>query len=129
MEAQELRVGNLMRHNAEWNHKNISGIFQWDETDWYAIGESLMFLENVSGIELTPEILTEKCGFIKDETSEFGGWTIKISESESIRIINDSMVGYCWPLYGNAPVLVNYLHKLQNLFYCLTGKDIEIKKI
>lgn len=68
-------------------------------------------------VELTEEILL-KCGFVKDEFDNWENETrlglYKPEEFDGyLSIWGDSTVGEC-----------NYLHQLQNLYWCLCGKEI-----
>lgn len=78
--------------------------------------------EDLQPIPLTPEIL-EKCGFEWDiywQGRTDGNWVITEGEAETWRIAygkrkNDIVV------YG-----IKYLHKFQNLYFELTGKELTV---
>jgi hypothetical protein len=76
-------------------------------------------------IPLSPEIL-EKAGFVKDISSQYGGYLISIGEGEMIRIIDDESIGWHYPLNGYKRPITNYLHQLQNLFFALCGEELNI---
>lgn len=82
--------------------------------------------KDIDGIPLTPEIL-EKCGAEKDDKSQFGGYLIRLSGGEQIRIVHDDINGWHWPMFGHTVVKVNYLHQLQNLIYDLDGEELDIE--
>lgn len=70
-------------------------------------------------IKLTEEILL-KCGFVKDEFDNWENETrlglYKPEEFDGyLSVWGESTVGEC-----------NYLHQLQNLYYALTGQELEI---
>lgn len=78
-------------------------------------------LNDFYGIDLTTEIL-EQCGFEKDND---GIYMIPFNEC-GLYWLQDKMqlaIGY-------API-INFgcktLHNLQNIYYCLTGKELEVK--
>ncbi|MGJ1414058.1 hypothetical protein [Sphingobacterium multivorum] len=88
--------------------------------------EPMLYQGEMRPIKLTEEILF-KCGFEKKN----GGWHI-------LNLINDWTFIFYQPLHGVAELSINkhgailsdqckYLHQLQNLFYALTGKELEIK--
>jgi len=77
----ELRIGNWVYHNPNiWSYRNDDGVisnygefnsdcFQWEESDWYAIGEcTLDFEKCIKPIQLTEEWLV-KFGFKKHHIS------------------------------------------------------------
>jgi len=123
MNISELRIGNYV----QVIHKGIGKVvaifkdhIQFENT----LGISQAEDTNIEPIPLTPDIL-DKCGFERGE-APWGGYLFSISYEEKIRIVRDEMMGWTWPLYGTTPVIVRYLHQLQNLIHALTGKELEI---
>jgi hypothetical protein len=115
MEANELRIGN-------WINDIMGGFCQItadDIANWEAI--------NAQPIPLTPEIL-EKSGFqweVSDHKPqcEKNGVLFFLYEDGSIGV-----GGWVYSDYieiGNANA--RYLHQLQNLYFALTGEELEIK--
>lgn len=119
IQPNEIRCGNLFHHNDNWSYREKGGYFQWSESDWYALGESTLFIENVSPIQLTPEIL-EKCGF---ETPFIMKDSVKYLDGVMIDLHNGKIL-----LRDNHMIEIKYLHQLQNLYYALTGKELDISK-
>jgi hypothetical protein len=136
MKAHELRIGNFVHHNNEWCYRrpgdsNDPAIsinefdFQWEDRDWYALGESCIFFENISAIKLTAEWLTN-WGFRNSEMNPrlfLGkGLTIFIDSDDDFMIGktrgHGDTVGLCH---------LKYVHQLQNLYFSLTGIELEIK--
>lgn len=72
-----------------------------------------------NGIPLTQEIL-EKCGF---ELFPWG-WVKKSTKDFGIRL---QVKSFSYEVSGNNPVPLQYLHQLQNLYFALTGEELEIK--
>lgn len=70
------------------------------------------------GIPLTEEIIL-KCGF---EFEKIVGWYIK----DGIEIFFNKKGRY---FKGNYPIKIHirYVHQLQNIFYALTGQELEVK--
>jgi hypothetical protein len=62
----ELRIGNWVEHDDSWCYRGEDvTVFQWETSDWYALGECTLFLESIKPIPLTEEWLV-KFGFIKE---------------------------------------------------------------
>ena len=121
MEAKQLRIGNY----AFTYKPEMFGIIKAisaNETVYLEVG-SISYpnlpANKLMPILLTPEIL-EKCGFIKDEDGcmLFG----EIFYWLNAGILQIAM-GYT-PLI-NAPC--KYIHQLQNLYFSLTGEELEVK--
>lgn len=80
-------------------------------------------------VPLTPEIL-EQCGFVKSEYKDFDHpvlkcrWVSKTIVGTNIKpfLRFDSMTKLDKPSTD-----VYYVHQLQNLYYSLTGQELEIK--
>jgi len=110
MKATELRIGNL---------------FQWSEIASMGIGKDVITKDNhytyedfKEPIPLTEEWL-EKFGFeYSDLNGDSGLW--KIPPFQIYGKYNQFIYDY--------RLDVNYVHQLQNLFYCLTGEELIIKK-
>lgn len=79
----------------------------------------------INPIPLTPEIL-EKCGFVKK-----GEWAVlNFPVRAGIRFYNfnyaecDLIQDDKFIAFKNSHI--KYLHQLQNLFYCLCGKELDV---
>ena len=119
MEAKELRVGNL-----------VSVIFAGHKTASYhkIVAEDIVDIANKKvtstpePIPLTPEIL-EKAGFTNEDKLHAGANTWwKEGMGEYLSFYYDGFLKY--ELTGRS---VKYLHQLQNLYFALTGEELEIK--
>ena len=129
MKANELRIGNLVYNS----HGDIHAIgcncfhrFRYPSMDGNPSG--------FKPIPLTEEILL-KCGFSCTEES---GTSKGFSIGENI-VTYDYLVYLTWlkridgkgldpyPFYRNGRHIVKYLHQLQNLYYALTGEELEVK--
>lgn len=116
--TEEIRIRNYFNHNDEWNCKGYKGIFQWKESDWYALGECTLSLENVTPIPLTEEILL-KCGY-------------KMANPNSLAYSNDSQdLPYLYETIEgkysmSTGIPMKYLHELQNRVWVYTGKELEV---
>lgn len=135
IKANELRLGNLIRfNNFIGDERNVivnarffasmAGGRPFTEVE----GSNNSELNNCySGIVLTPEIF-EKCGFKKskyDESYLFlnNDGSIVIETDGSIAVGDDpSKIGW-----ASAAQVCSFLHQLQNLYFALTGQELEVK--
>lgn len=122
IQPNELRIGNWVSHNSEWSYRNDGVLmkkpfnFPWEESDWYAVGECMLSLDNISTIPLTPSIL-KRNGFDEDEI--IFGKTFTNGEL-LIYVVSD---GYAAQI-GNS---FKYVHQLQNLYFALTQTELKIQ--
>lgn len=124
MKENEIRIGNWFIHNGNWSHRNDyeelknSFYFQWENNDWYALGECTFSFDDFEPIPLTTEIL-EKVGFVNDELIINGNDNSVISRNKD-NTFSLWVEGY----YGFGKC--KYLHQIQNLVYSLTGRELNI---
>lgn len=126
IDTVELRIGNLIYEQVLGNISIVGTygkiVYAKKDGNTYSLTD-----EYISPIELTEDILI-KCGFeyVKnEEMSECLGGDMSLYKKNKIEIFLPE---------GSCNVLMNYefenrvqyLHQLQNLFYCLTGKELEI---
>lgn len=123
IQANELRIGNIVYANLKsGNGRTV--IHTITAKDILNIEEEGGYL-NFEPIPLTPELLDKCCGFKlrgKDMPCSSNLQNLYWTHSEfPFAIYNLS-----WTLqYVNA-VNIEYLHRLQNLFFFVNGKEIEI---
>jgi hypothetical protein len=118
--ANELRIGNLVNDNALGN--NI-------EMDALDISVCVDNPERYEPIPLTAEIL-EKCGFVK-EILEMSGCSV-FTKGNSWKIAHKYRDGdnefHLWHTQVSPPtwslLQVSHLHTFQNLYFSLTGAEI-----
>lgn len=109
---QELRIGNWLQYDNKYFQ--VYDIYRDDDWDLF------------EPIPLTPEIL-EKAGFLQSETNIYWRrkevqdlkFDISINTEGSIHI-------YRYKKDLSLPFVVRYVHQLQNLYYILTGRELEI---
>jgi hypothetical protein len=120
LHASDLRINNVILYNGE---PLTVHSYDFANLDW----------SKAEGIGLTGEIL-EKCGFVKHSTTKFIGWW---SDEESVTDryhFNDRFyLDYRHDAdvdrkfhYRPCSVNLQYIHQLQNLYYCLTGEEINL---
>lgn len=139
MKINELRIGNWIKHKngtlvqvESISEKGVNYLFF---AGGYGDGGSLDWepMDNFSPVRLTPKIL-EKCGFTKGKSSnEYwtfwgldNGWYIsqahKDEESAGVEVGK-----FYWGDITFWQSEVTSLSHLQNLYYFLTSKELEIK--
>jgi hypothetical protein len=130
IDQKEIRIGNWFTHNTELGSDMSSGPFRWDERHWYLFGDCLLFLDNVSPVELTPEVL-EKAGFIYREEDEyhkkidiFAYLVVTISDCSIALYDNDDDYNNgAYSAFSRAGIK---LHNLQNIIHALIGQELQI---
>lgn len=104
--ASELRIGNWINHDTLGVTK-VAGITK--DADFFA-----------EPIPLTEEIL-QKCGFT-------GGYTLSINHGEFWYDKNILSVSYGSQVEEGREVPVKSLHQLQNLYFALTGEELNVSE-
>lgn len=118
IQANELRIGNWYDHNGSYRQVTPNTI----EEVWE--GERIY----VNPIPLTPEIL-EKCGF-EPTTDMPNEYFIRLSNGIDKLIVCNGKVTVV--IFGSRILTswynhVNSLHQLQNLYFALTGKELNVQ--
>lgn len=112
MKASELRIGNLV-----YGYKTVWDV---DSTDFCNIG----VIETYKPIPLTEEWLL-KFGFeLQPKKNDLNSWYY----IEKGKFSMNNARGF-WshsPIYLEDVVEIKYVHQLQNLYYALTGEELEI---
>lgn len=126
--ANELRIGNWVSGNfpnmivQQINKYSVECYMPESESDDFCFE-----LEELHPIPLTPEIL-EKAGFDKDmRMDKYFGEDIFWME---LYYVNGSLYFGSWIDSGFNKLSmkpIQYIHQLQNLYWCLTGEELEIK--
>lgn len=129
--AKELRIGNWLVHDSLDQGERYIRIVEIRENDFRAENDEVFPTRRehfeMEGIPLTPELL-EECGF--ERIMEFASdtnWTYKMVTKTKIKLFyhcgNSSfMIGE--PLASRTTVI--YVHQLQNLYFALTGEELNI---
>ncbi len=107
MRSNELRIGNLIQKNGKIHYTNI---FTLRDIKNLSIDDTDIF----EPIPLTEEILL-KCGF--EKVAGFYS-----SKDEILELTCDFIV---WKP-NTKKLEIKYLHQLQNLYFALTGEELEI---
>lgn len=121
MKANELKLNNWIIYNDDFIQFQVKriddggvGVSNKNEDTWIE-------LDQFSGIPLTDEILY-KCGadYVDEYTCIMGIWTFRRSG-------NQLMFYYDHVVPKSRQITLSYLHQLQNLYYVLTGEELEYK--
>lgn len=139
IEAHELRIGNWLFYDSfnlicqvkgfYFNVDDLRIIHTWKEDNILTVHETEE--KYFSPIPLTPEIL-EKAGLVKEisigkDWSNDGDEIITYKNKKGNLRIVGSRVFY--GIFARLELIkddLKHLHQLQNLFYCLCGKELEI---
>lgn len=140
MEAKNLRIGNLVGieetalHADGCNH--LEAIFEIEELKkdvahfkGFHAGE---YYKDLKGVKLNDGLLS-LYGFKKDGLGNM--WIDLMTHWFSLRLVD----GFYYPLYAQVPEMshedeqrvfmnrIESLHELQNLFFAITGTELELK--
>ena len=140
MKANELRIGNIVTDvfyehfkteikvdsvNSKGINLEITDDGNWPELSQHFITPVYGF-EKLHGIPLTPEIL-EKCGFLKcinaDDAVLFKKQYFEI---EYMEFASEQNNGFYYDNNTPYELHIKSLHQLQNLYFALTGEELEI---
>ena len=137
MKANELRIGNHIINDGcvcEILHL-YGGTYNYCRLKTLQGGDIVALYDLIKPIPLTHELL-EKCGFSdKDYKSGYIGIEIKAGGMitdfvlTKPQVLGEFQKQFCWEYTaGNIPFFLKleYLHQLQNLYFALTGEELEI---
>lgn len=119
MNAQELRIGNFVEKSLKSGNGRsvINAIGCQDIVKIYEGTGSF----NYAPIKMTEDIIV-KCGFVEIFKSEMHA-TFYITDLSFYFWYND---GKQYVNFKGAHIDCTYIHELQNIYYCLTGKELSI---
>lgn len=120
MNANELRIGSYVMHRdnmvvvTEIKQEHIKYKKVFNDGDWD-------YLSNIHPIPLTEEMLL-KCGFEHNYNAYYGPknnkeFNLKIAEHDGV---------YQIAITAYFILEVKFIHQLQNLYFVLTGKELEV---
>lgn len=120
--ANTLRIGNLISIGGDKMMKVVEiGTYtiRYLDNTYNDNFRAFIGYDYIKPIELTEEILL-KCGFVKDIETSYRWYLDEYFTYD----LDDG--GFKFEGIWIEP-LIKYLHQLQNLYFCLTGKELEIK--
>jgi hypothetical protein len=119
IQANELRIGNWVRHQDYWSYRQSNDFkefdFIWNESDWYAVCECTLDLDIIEPIPLSEEWLVKFGGVSNpyQDRYEFGDIHVEIDKTKGITEI--------W--IEDAPHIKN-VHQFQNYVHAKTGEKL-----
>lgn len=130
IKASELRIDNWVHFTnslgKEMNIQiDIALLAYMTEADpqYFRHGYGIEYREgSIQGIQLTPEIL-EACGFVDNQIFH---QTITIEYDPVFKVVDVRQWSDGKTETALLPVTIEYLHQLQNLYFALTGEELEI---
>lgn len=146
MRANELRIGDIISHekcpffrvdeiHITPHHGNVARMYPFLGTGANYGLESYMDLtiSDAQPIPLTEEILKDWCGF-KHDTDGYACGKHNTSDAAFSGKIDVSRQGdrfYLWLdcedcFYSQSGIEIQSLHQLQNLYFALTGEELEV---
>lgn len=116
MKAQELRIGNLYDHNGRVEKVTPNTILEvWEsERKW------------CKPIDLTEEWLLN-AGFEKSTIDRYTSIKLRVNSTEALLYHEGNVIyGILGPAqYVWSNIKIHYVHQLQNLYFVLTGEELE----
>lgn len=110
------------------NEIRIGNIFNWDTVDSpsYFELEHFEYLDRLNPIPLTEQWLL-KFGWGKGEYDT--EYVDNVSLKQECLSYNVGAKMFCIETNGDIMEIkhIRYVHQLQNIFYCLTGQELELK--
>jgi hypothetical protein len=137
IQANELRIGNWIHFtNSMGKEMNLKidvfllAYMVEADPDFVHHGYGIKYEGNIKGIRLTP-VLLEKCGFVRVEHVEISNKFFQISIGKITELIINPASDNSWLLRKNSSGVelgqpIKYLHQLQNLYFALTGSELEV---
>jgi len=119
IESKELRIGNYVKCPLDGTFLKVTSIS--NKTVISSKGDNINY-NAIEPIHLTEEILL-KCGFEKTNRIDFGELKECYANFSFALMIRHNSLFVDW-IGGNTEV--KYLHTLQNLFYALTGEELNV---
>ena len=121
MKQNEIRVGNCLIDPRAYD-KELNKKFGVDDSPYFKVtARDIQFAEEYKPIPLTEEILL-KCRFKKKN-----GYKFVLHNSHFSLVMIDSIKreDYAFSHY-NLWVNLEHVHQLQNLYFALTGQELEV---
>ena len=124
MKTTELRIGNLVLLDGE--EMIITGITK--DYVYFEGGFSMISFTDIKGIPLTEEWLLKFGWLWNEETKSYEKYPNGDARMHlAKRPVNGSYTMFNYVLKAQIAERIWYVHQLQNLFFALTGEELEIK--
>ena len=134
MKANELRIGNLVKYdNRIFKIDSISTVFPTLNTDEFGIG--VVDYNNIEPIPLTEDWLL-KFGFENNKRANANRYFKEgiYPRSFAFQFYKNGRVDFWYSDFNVGNLnrikynLLEYVHQLQNLYFALTGKELEYEQ-
>lgn len=125
MTTQELRIGNYVKltYMVEVTAISNDGDCYYTPIDQEEYLDEFTDIRHFEPIPLTPEVL-EACGFEYDESNI--KWKINKNSKFEFAWGEECGTQFNYSVCRRGVSHVNFLHQLQNLYYSLTGQELQI---
>lgn len=129
IDVKELRIGNLVEIETTINGRSLRSVERviglLDNTIFFDMNDvnGKRSVEYCIPVPLTEEILL-KCGFKK--INHIGGYSFWSYDKNKVNFYCDIYDRYTRVGGYSIPNHIIYVHQLQNLYFTLTGKELEI---
>lgn len=131
LNANELRIGNTVADSD--GRQGIVNVIYPDCIDvLFDTDPWRMYITNVRGVALTPEILV-RCGFVKSSRHQFNNHDANGYVLGSVLIWMSWMDPFAWVNVSSAHIdgsylqpEIKHLHQLQNLYFSLTNTELPL---
>lgn len=115
VQANELRIGNYISYKNE----------RWIKVGYHEIRYAVLYPDNsYYPIPLTPEILEKAGWYWNAECNSYEHADIRMNMQ--FREVNQSWTMYNHVLKAVIAKRIYHVHQLQNLYFALTGEELEI---
>ena len=122
MEAKHLRIGNYIER-----HNKVTGVKDIVQVDG---GTPLLAFEGMTTLKFNPIPLTEECLLKFGFAQRLKTYDCNFYENRklSINIRSDYATVFLKQYKQDSYLIsIEYVHQLQNLYFALTGEELEIK--
>lgn len=132
MKIEELRIGNLVKIKTS-NDAAFYPVYAIDGIGLKVVlggcrqSEGWKEEKLLKPIPITEELLL-KCGFeyqMQEHCFDKSRLRLRLYESRGCSVYIGFAIAFRWQ-WNDANMELKYLHQLQNLFYSLTGKELEV---
>lgn len=139
MEASELRIGNYFYQKIrpgrcapdELVIRQVKSWADGNYVNYSHLHTSVLDCEDIEPVPISPEIL-ESCGFekygsypiYKKRKAKKEGYHLQYEGLTISDVNEDGQEFWTWATQG---IDLKYLHQLQNLYFALTGTELEVK--
>ena len=128
IKANELRIGDFVEYNLKNFDKGTEKVplqvVSISKDDGFRLDDgfdNIYTSDDLNQITLTPEIL-ERCGAFSNNHN----WLLYPVELNNITTEDYLEFEYQTPYLDWKIISIKYLHQLQNLFFVLTGEELEV---